>query len=37
MAIIPTVRCSCMEASIAFYTNVLEKIPMGTRYVSHSK
>lgn len=24
MAIIPTVRCSCMESSIAFYTKVLD-------------
>jgi catechol 2,3-dioxygenase-like lactoylglutathione lyase family enzyme len=24
MAIIPTVRCKCMEASIAFYTKVLD-------------
>jgi catechol 2,3-dioxygenase-like lactoylglutathione lyase family enzyme len=24
MAIIPTVRCKCMEASIAFYTEILD-------------
>jgi catechol 2,3-dioxygenase-like lactoylglutathione lyase family enzyme len=24
MAIIPTVRCSCMDASIAFYTKILD-------------